>query len=202
MGLQRRTELRSDPAKVAGWQRRGRKPLRSSPLRGRAKAKKRSAGLGKVSAKRRQEIVKRRNTVVPDGPRAPVTSGPDHAFRKWVGKLCCSVKLGTERSPVEAAHYKTKRCNGDWTVDPVSGLVRGNIIPLSSLEHGEQHSAGVTTFAADRGLDWEATCHAVGRAYCDGWTAFALSLAAREAGGYARVDLDHPPIDPTTEAPW
>lgn len=204
MALQRKTPLRSDPAKVSAWQRRSRKPIKSSKPRGRTKAKSRPSkrsGLPTVSRKRRQQIADRRATEVPDGARQPVIKGPDHAFRKWVGSLCCAVLLGEERTRVDAAHLHCKRVNGDWIRDPNTGEISGNLMPLSRLEHGQQHDKGVVTYADTRDLDLEQLCAAIGRAYLEGWTAFAISESARIRVGYLEIDLDNPPIPPTLEAP-
>ena len=176
--LQRKTPLRSNPTKSLS-----RRPLR------------------RTSKKQRQSIEDRRAAVIADGPREPVVDGPDHAFRKWIAELVCVVKLGRETDRVVAAHFRCKRRSGDWYLDPNSGERRGNIMPLSDGEHGQQHARGIETFAKSCALDIDAVCSLIGQAYCEGWTSFALSAEARGAGGYLRVDLANPSIDPTTESP-
>jgi hypothetical protein len=193
----RRTPLRSDPAKTAEWQRR-------AQVRAHSKTKSRLCRTGvirRTSRKRRRQIADRRATVVPDGPRQPVTKGPDHAFRKWISNLTCAVLLGKETTRVDPAHHRTVRCNGDWIRDPNTGELRGNILPLSRLEHRTQHDVGIETYPKSRGLDLELVCERIGQAYRDGWSAFALSYAAQRAGGYQHIDMLSPGVDQHCEAP-
>lgn len=188
--LKRRTPLRSDPEKTKDWNRRSRTTAKRAP---------RGAGLKPVSKKRRASIEARRTTVVPDGPREPVTDDADHAFRSWVSMLTCAVLLGRERVRVDPAHVRCVRRNGDWLARPDGWS--GNIIPLSRHEHEDQHRMGVESYQADRELSMEAIAVVVGEAYQRGWTAFALSAAARSASGYEHVDLDNPTVPYQLEAP-
>lgn len=189
-GLKRRTPLRADPDKTRDWQRRSRTKTKRSP---------RGRGLNPVSKKRRASLGARRNTVVPDGPRDPVTDGPDHAFRTWITQLVCAVRLGRELERVDPAHRLCVRRNGDWIARPEGW--EGNIIPLSRLEHEAQHQMGIESYQRSRSLDMAGVCVTVGDAYRRGWTAHALSAAARQAGGYEHVDLDDPGATPWLEAP-
>lgn len=184
----RRTPLRSNPAKTAEWLRRSQAHARSRGSRNKE--------IRRTSAKRRRQMAERRAVVIPVGPRDPVTPSPDHAFREWVSRLCCAIQLGRETSRVDPAHNRTKRCSGDWIRDANTGELRGNILPLSRLEHDAQHSMGVKSYAAARGLDLETICAAVGRAYRAGWDSVALSHAARRAGGYQFIaDINEPTFD-------
>lgn len=187
--LRRSAPLKADPKKTEAWQRRS----RTSGLRS-------TGGVAKTSRKRRKSIAERKVAVIVDGPREPVR-GEDHAFRKWVASLTCAVELGREKTGVEPAHLHCKRRFGDWVEQPDTGELRGNIMPLSHTEHAEQHQRGIDTYATSRGLDLEQLCALIGQAYRDGWTAFALSTAARVANGYQHIDLSNPRIDPRMECP-
>lgn len=189
-GLQRRTPLRSDPEKTRDWNRRSRTTAKRAP---------RGAGLKRVSKKRRASIEARRNTVIPDGPREPVTDDHDHAFRSWVSLLTCAVLLGRERVRVDPAHVRCVRRNGDWLARPDGW--EGNIIPLSRHEHEDQHSMGIDSYQRARALDMPTAAVVVGEAYKRGWTAFSLSTAAKAAGGYEHVDLDDPLLVTELDAP-
>lgn len=189
--LTRRTPLRADPDKTAEWQRRSRAANKRSSHR---------KAIATVSRRRRKQIADRRSVVVIQGPREPVTNGPDHAFRQWIVGLTCAVRLDGSTGS-DPAHYRCKRRSGDWFKDPLTQDIRGNIMPLSHAEHAEQHQRGIETFAESRGLDLDSVCTAIGKGYQAGWTSFALSHAAREAGGYERIDFENSTIDPAMEAP-
>lgn len=187
--LQRKTPLRADRSKTEEWHRRSR-----------AKGKRTGGPLPKRSRKRSASIRTRAAVVIPVGPREPVER-EDHAFRQWVCGLVCAVELAPTIERVEPAHFRCKARNGDWLADPDTGELCGNIMPLSHAEHAEQHRIGVDSFALSRGLDLDQLCAVIGQAYREGWTCFALSAAARAAGGYQHIDLSNPTVDPTIEAP-
>lgn len=136
------------------------------------------------SSKRQAEIDAR--PVIPEisddrSPRRPT----DESFREFVRRLPCVVCLApTLRG--DPCHRRAKRRFGDWT--EVDGSLVGNIYPACRLHHGEQHNAGIETFAATRSIDLVEICRIVGAAYQLGWSPDGLTVAAIR--GYERVDVN------------
>lgn len=83
---------------------------------------------------------------------------------EYVRSLPCAVK-GC-RGFAEPAHVHTRRNAGAWRELPTGERV-GNIVPLCSWHHREQHRIGVRSFEAAHGVDLEAVARRVGEQHLD-----------------------------------
>lgn len=71
--------------------------------------------------------------------------GEDRAYQAWIRSLPCHLaRRGRCRGVVEACHVKSKGAGGGD---------RGNLLPLCTAHHREQHDRGIATFAQRYGLD-------------------------------------------------
>ena len=117
--------------------------------------------------------------------RTPVRP-EDGSFREFVRRLPCVVCIKPTLGG-DPCHLHTKRVAGDWLEH--EGEFAGNIFPACRVHHGAQHSEGISTFANKRGLDLDAVCLLIGRAYQHGWSADGLGSAALSKRGYVGVDV-------------
>jgi hypothetical protein len=138
------------------------------------------------SAKRQAQIDERPAIASVSLDRTPLCP-TDESFREFIRRLPCVVCIKPTLGG-DPCHLHTSRVSGDWLEQ--DGELVGNIFPACRLHHGAQHSEGIYTFPSARGLDLDAVCSLIGRAYRRGWSADGLGAAAVRVRGYVGVDVE------------
>jgi len=117
--------------------------------------------------------------------RVPIQPS-DASFREFVRRLPCIVCVAPTLGG-DPCHRHAVRCSGDWV--ELDGELVGNIFPACRAHHRAQHSEGIASFPAARGLDLANACRLIGRAYQRGWSADGLGAAALARRGYSGIDV-------------